>query len=62
MAYATVKLREVAGSLVITIPKTVLQNTEFAEGDRVTIDIVSEHRLRVERVIRAKQKSKGRIK
>jgi len=40
-----VKLRKVAGSMVISIPQSILSEIEIAEGDRVLIEALSASRL-----------------
>ncbi len=39
------KLRRVAGSMVISIPQTILSEIEISEGDRVLIESVTRNRL-----------------
>jgi antitoxin component of MazEF toxin-antitoxin module len=40
-----VKLRRVAGSMVISIPHSILSEIQISEGDRVLIEASSPHRL-----------------
>jgi antitoxin component of MazEF toxin-antitoxin module len=48
MAYRDiVKLRRVAGSLVITVPKVILRGLKFKDGDRLLLEVASPTQLRV---------------
>lgn len=42
-----VKVRQVGGCLVITLPKNILHNTSIREGDRVLLQATSTHTVTV---------------
>lgn len=42
---AIVKVRKIAGCVVVTLPVAVLQATGLEEGDRALIESASSHRI-----------------
>jgi antitoxin component of MazEF toxin-antitoxin module len=47
MAREVVKVRKVAGSVVVSIPQTLLAGLQIAEGDRVLVETVAPTRLMI---------------